>query len=90
MGSEKDLQNKAIKYLKEMGIYYIKIHNSGYMRKGIPDLIICHQGQFIGVELKSPTGQTSKSQDMELYNIARSNGQAYVINNIDDFRTIFR
>lgn len=90
MGNEKVLQNKAIKYLKERSIYYIKVHNNGYMRKGIPDLIICYGGQFIAVELKSLQGKVSSSQAIELDAIVRSNGQAYVINSIEEFTEIFK
>lgn len=77
--TEKQLQDKIVRYLKKNGIYYVKIHNNGYMRRGIPDLLICYNGKFIGAELKSEKGRPTKEQLYELSNIKESGGQSSII-----------
>ena len=53
MLSEKSLENKIKKHLKDNGHYYIKISASVNMRSGIPDIIACIFGRFVAIEVKN-------------------------------------
>ena len=41
------------KYLESRGWWVVKYHASQYTKKGIPDLIACFRGRFVGLELKT-------------------------------------
>ena len=57
MAQEKDFENKVKKFLKDEGCYFIKYWGgAAYTQKGIPDLLICCAGFFLGIELKSEKG----------------------------------
>lgn len=47
--------------------------------QGDPDLMVCMRGFFIGIELKSAHGRTSKLQKYKLDTIRKANGLAFVI-----------
>jgi hypothetical protein len=47
--------------------------------QGDPDLMICMRGFFIGLELKSANGKTSKLQEYKLGKIREAQGRAYVV-----------
>jgi len=57
---EQDIQAKIQKYLKARGAYVIKTITSN--RAGIPDILCCLEGRFIGIEVKLPGKQASPLQ----------------------------
>jgi hypothetical protein len=59
--TERELLTKVERYLKSKGIWYYKA--SDKWTSGIPDLIICLQGRFVGIELKTKKGVVSKIQN---------------------------
>lgn len=77
MAAEKKLQNKVIKYLTKKGCWYLNVHGgSMFQRAGVPDLIICANGRFIGLELKAPGGKPSELQKANIRLIKKSKGIA--------------
>lgn len=79
--SEKNLENRIKKWLKDNGIYHFKYWGGGiYTTSGIPDIIACVRGHFVALEVKSSTGKTSKLQDYNLKKINDSGGVALVVN----------
>ena len=65
---EQDYQRKIVKYLEGVGAYVVKVIASS--KKGVPDLLACYKGQFIAVEVKTPTTRTNTS-DLQKYNLAK-------------------
>lgn len=53
--SEAAFSVKVQKWLRAHGCWVVKYHASAYTPKGVPDLIVCCAGQFIGLELKAGT-----------------------------------
>ena len=51
--------------IRSRGHFCFKVHGSEYMMAGLPDIIVCAQGVFIGIETKHPEtrGDTSAKQD---------------------------
>ena len=75
MAAEKEFENKVKAFLKEQGCWYVKYWGGGgYTRAGVPDLLICCNGHFIGLELKAPTGRPSELQKVELRRIKEAGG----------------
>ena len=58
---ETNLQRKVQEYLVSKGAYEFKVHGSAYMKSGIPDIISCYKGLFIGIECKIGKNKMSKS-----------------------------
>lgn len=74
MAEEKTFENKVKKWLKEEGIYFVKIWGGGFQRAGIPDILCCVNGKFVALELKSETGKLSELQKYNLEKIKESGG----------------
>lgn len=69
MAAEKNFENRVKKYLEEKDCWYIKYWGgAAYTKAGVPDLLVCCNGRFLGVELKAPNGKPS---DLQLYNLRK-------------------
>lgn len=79
MTSEKQFENQVKKWLKEHGAWFLKTWGGGYQRNGIPDLLICWKGKFIGIELKTDIGKPSPLQLYELNEIEKAGGIALIL-----------
>ncbi len=67
MTSEKAYENKVKKFLKEQGAWFIKYWGgAAFTKAGVPDLIACVDGHFLGIEVKSSNG---KASDLQLYHL---------------------
>ena len=51
----------------------------GYGSSGVPDIIACYQGKFIGIECKANGNKPTALQQKNLQDIIKSNGQSLVI-----------
>jgi hypothetical protein len=66
-GAEKLFENKIKAFLKENGCWYIKYWGGGqFTRTGVPDILACVYGHFVGIEVKSEKGTPSP---LQLYNL---------------------
>lgn len=81
MAEEKNFENKVKAFLKnECGAFLVKYWGGGkFTSAGIPDLLVCINGYFMGVELKASGGKPSKLQCEKLMKIIRSNGVGMVL-----------
>lgn len=50
--------------LEARGAFAFKIHGSSTMMAGLPDLIVCYKGYFIGIEAKMPGNKPSRRQEL--------------------------
>ena len=80
-GPEASVKTWVRNYLnrKLPGIYIANIHQSMYSHKGIPDLVLCYSGKFVGLEVKTEQGRLSKLQEIELGKIKAAGGESIVI-----------
>lgn len=85
MAQEKNLENKIKDFLKKNKIYHFKTKGGIYGTIGLPDLVICFNGKFIGLELKSKSGKVSLQQFKNGAKITENNGIFAVIDDYDDF-----
>lgn len=79
MTEEKIFENKVKAFLKQEGAWVLKTWGGGYQRAGIPDLLICLKGHFVGVELKSTKGKTTRLQEWNLEEIEKAGGTGIVL-----------
>ena len=82
---EKKLQDKAIRYLRERGIYYLNLYGDGRSGKGKPDLIACIHGRFVAFELKVGSNDLQDDQVLHRIRIERSGGLHFSPYTIDEF-----
>jgi hypothetical protein len=87
---EKKVKDAVTKILKAYNAYYFYPATGGFGRSGVPDIIACYNGQFIGIECKAGTNSTTALQKRELMNIEVSGGIPMVVNetNIEDVRGV--
>lgn len=71
-------QVKAI--LDYFGAYYFSPATGGYGRSGVPDIVACYNGKFIGLEIKAGKNQPTALQQRELATIKKRGGISMVIN----------
>lgn len=71
-------------YLKGKGAYYVKYFGNSYSQVGVPDILACYKGRFIGIEVKNETGKTSPLQDYNLASIKRAGGISLVARSVED------
>lgn len=88
--SETKLQRKIQKYLKEIGCYEFKVHGSQYMRAGIPDIICCYKGLFIGIETKVGKNKMSELQKIHKEEILNAGGIHILAYNLEDVEKVLK
>lgn len=76
------------KLLDSKGIYHFSPPGMGLGRAGIPDIIACWNGQFLGIECKAGKGKTTALQERELAAIRAAGGFAFVARetNLDELK----
>lgn len=75
MAEEKNFENKVKTFLKENGCWSLKYWGGGeYTKIGVPDLLVCCNGWFVGVEVKSSKGRPSPQQIKNLRDIRNAGG----------------
>lgn len=87
---EGEIKDQVRKVLDEMGAYYFFPAANGYGRTGIPDVIACVGGHFVGIECKAGSKQPTALQQRELDNIEKAEGTGILVNadNIDILKDI--
>lgn len=75
-------------YLSKERVYHFTPMSYGMARSGIPDIIACVNGYFLGIECKAGKGKPTALQIAEMASIERAGGMTLVIreNNFDDLR----
>jgi hypothetical protein len=76
---EKLVKNKVVAQLKTLGAYYFYPVTGGYGASGVPDVVGCYKGRFIGIECKANGNKPTALQQMNLDKIAAQGGIALVI-----------
>ncbi len=85
---EKQLQDKAIRFLRERGIYYLNLYGDGMSGKGKPDIIACINGRFVAFELKVGENDLQDDQKIHRLRIRRSNGLHFSPYTLSEFTSI--
>jgi hypothetical protein len=87
---EKKVKAKVVAQLKMLGAYYFYPVTGGYGASGVPDIIVCYKGRFIGIECKANGNIPTPLQQMNLEKIAAQGGIAIVVDetNVNDVKTI--
>jgi Holliday junction resolvase len=74
MAAEKNYENRIKKYLESKGAWFVKFFANAYTSSGIPDILCCINGRFVGIEVKQETGKPSLLQKVHLKRIGEAGG----------------
>jgi len=79
--AEAKLSRKIMDALRAEGYFCFKVHGSEFMMAGLPDIICCAEGLFVGLETKLPStrGNVSPRQSYVHSQIMGAKGVAAVV-----------
>lgn len=84
---EKKVKRKIVAILKEYNAYYFYPVTGGFGASGVPDVVACVNGHFVGIEAKADLKKNKPTalQEKNLREIKGAGGTALVIdaNNLD-------
>ena len=89
---EAKVKARITKVLREEGVYYFLPATHGFGRSGVPDIVCCVGGAFLGIECKAGKNKPTLLQVRELEAIRTAGGVAIVVNeeNWDMVRPLLR
>lgn len=79
MAQEKTFENKIKNYLKANGCWYVKYFANRMTKVGVPDILACVNGFFVGIEVKAMTGHPSDLQVWNRDEIRKSGGISIIV-----------
>ena len=77
---EKKVKLACTALLNKHGAYYFFPVTGGFGRSGVPDIVCCYRGQFLGIECKAGKNKTTALQEAEMAKIRAAGGSTLVIN----------
>jgi len=92
MTPEAKVKKKVVDVIKKNGAYYFFPATGGFGRSGVPDIVCCHRGVFIGIECKAGNNKPTPLQEAEMAKIRKAQGFTLVVNedNIGDVDNLLR
>ena len=87
---ESDVVAAIKKYLMSLGsdVFFWKEHGGPYGASGIPDIICCYKGRFLGLEVKLPNGKLTELQKRAIEKINRAGGVACRVESVEEVRAV--
>lgn len=79
IAAEKNFENKIKQYLKENNCWFVKFFANAYTKVGIPDILVCVNGRFVGIEVKATRGVPSELQKYNINEINKSEGFGVIV-----------
>ncbi len=88
--SEATIQRNIILYLNSLcpDVYAVKVILCN--RRGVPDIICCYRGKFIGLEIKRAGMSVPKHQLFQGQLINHAGGLWYKVESVDDVQNILK
>ena len=89
---ESKVKKQVKKVLDDVGAYHFSPMTAGYGRSGVPDIIACVKGKFIGIECKAGKNEPTLLQKHNMKLINQSGGLSIVVNesNIEALLTLVK
>lgn len=80
IASEKNFENRIKSFLKSNNCYFIKYWGGGeFTKAGVPDILACCNGRFLGIEVKAKNGKPSPLQIHNLKKIDEAGGYGILL-----------
>lgn len=90
MAQEKNFEQRVKKFLEAENCWFVKFFANAYTKSGIPDVLVCCNGYFLGVELKAQNGKPSELQKWNIQKICESGGIGVILypDQFNDFKQL--
>lgn len=85
---ESKIQKEILAYLRKNKVFHIRFQAQSNIN-GVPDIICCYKGLFIGLELKQENGRATDLQKKKLETINNSGGIGVIIKSLEEVITLF-
>lgn len=85
MTPEAKVKALVVSILKKYGAYYFYPVTGGYGSSGVPDIVACYKGRFIGIECKAGKGKPTALQERNLDTITAAGGFSMVVNETNTY-----
>jgi len=91
---EKKVKKKVVEILKQHSAYYFYPVTGGFGASGVPDIVACCNGRFLGIEVKADAKKRGPTalQQKNLNQINTTGGVGVVIdaNNLDELEEVMK
>ncbi|MCL2301532.1 MAG: VRR-NUC domain-containing protein [Firmicutes bacterium] len=88
---EKDITAAILRYLRSLPECFCwKEHGGSYGAAGIPDIICCYRGRFLGLEVKQLGNKMTRLQEVTLERIRAALGVAHMVTSLAEARAIIK
>ena len=77
---EKKVKLACTALLKKYRAYYFFPVTGGFGKSGVPDIVVCFNGAFLGIECKAGKNKPTALQEAEMLSIRNAGGSTLVIN----------
>lgn len=81
---EAPITKKIMKTLKAMGAFCYKTHGAADSQRGLPDIVVCYRGRFMGLEVKRSGRRATPLQAHTLEQIKLAGGVASVVYSVEE------
>jgi Holliday junction resolvase len=90
-GPESKIKDQIKRWLTKEGFYWFSAAAGPYSVHGIPDIICCARGNFVGLEVKNvgKENNTTVNQRHHIKRIRDNGGIAVVVSSLDDVIRLF-
>ena len=81
---ESKLSSQILRALRADGVFAFKVHGGAMMMAGLPDIIACVDGEFVGLETKMPDKRENVSPRQQYVHqkILESGGKVFVVTSV--------
>ena len=90
MKSEAQAQAEILNDLRQLGPTCWVIKAAVCNERGVPDILCCYRGRFVGLEVKTAKGRISGPQRVQNERIGAAGGRAVVVRSIADVRVVLK
>lgn len=85
---ESRVVRKIREYIHARGGFTFKVHGSPFMMAGLPDVVCCYKGKFIGLEVKMPGNLATPQQKNVGEKIKNAKGHWLVVYGVESVETL--
>lgn len=89
---ENRVKDQIKKWLKDNHFYFFSAAAGPFSVHGVPDLVCCAQGTFVGIEVKAPGKEKNVTRNQQFHHrkIADNGGIAIIASSVDNVIEAFK
>ncbi len=87
---EGEIKDSICAYLRSLSpeLWYYRAQGGAYGHPGVPDLVCCLKGRWVGLEVKTPRGRVSGFQESCQEQVREAGGIYEIVRSVDDVRKV--